>query len=352
MFNLNKTKSLLLVAVLVVAASGGALAAAPTVDTESTNTTETTEINDAGTQMYNATSDTRLSWEADSPNSSIEISQDGDVLMEASPENYSAVDSGSDGNLDLWFYNVTLADDGSDYEGLEVGAGQNVTLNVTITNDTAAASPDTTNISYTFANSEEQALIASESPESEEDDSGLFGSLSTGFGVLGNDSDDDAGTTLSTDSTTVTENTETVTLDTMNSNLTDAFEASTSDASSGDLVWSSYTQVSVDDDAQYLPVFYEESSDKSWLNTSEDAYATLSSDGQTMTVHNPDALLDDDQSSATMDVTTVGDEQLGLRNSASMFSNYDAGFTKSTIGAFGALDVNGDQDFVTDELEA
>jgi len=41
-----------------------------------------------------------------------------------------------------------------------------------------------------------------------------------------------------------------------------------------------------------------------------------------------------------------------MGNSAEMYSNYDAGFTKSTIGAFGALDIDGDQDFVTDALEA
>ncbi len=62
--------------------------------------------------------------------------------------------------------------------------------------------------------------------------------------------------------------------------------------------------------------------------------------------------MDDDQTSATMDVTTVGDEQLGLGNSAEMFSNYDAGFVKTNIGAFGALDTNGDPAFVNDALEA
>ncbi len=71
-----------------------------------------------------------------------------------------------------------------------------------------------------------------------------------------------------------------------------------------------------------------------------------------MTVHNPDTLLDDGQSSATMDVTTVGDEQLGLSNSAEMFSNYDAGFVKTNIGSLGALDTNGDPAFVNDVLDA
>ena len=101
-------------------------------------------------------------------------------------------------------------------------------------------------------------------------------------------------------------------------------------------------------------MFYEsaDNDEHEWINTSEDVYATLSSDGETMTIHNPDALLDDDQSSATLDVTTVGDEKLGLGNSAEMYSNYDAGTLKTTIGAFSALDTNGDPEFVTDALEA
>ena len=357
MFNLNKTKSVLLAMLVMLAMAGGAMAAAPTVDTETTNTSETTELNDAGTQMYNATTETRLSWEADSPNSSIEIAHDGDVLFEASPENYSAADSGTDGTLDLWYYNVSLADDGSDYQGLEVGAGESLTLNVTITNNTEASSPDTTNISYTFANTEGTAWIASEAPESEDTSGGLFGSLSTGFGLLSDSNDsEDVGTVVSTDSTTVTENTTEVQLDTLNSNLTDAFSASTSDASEGDLIWSSYSQVSVEDgDSQYVPVFYQSASDDvEWLNTSEDAYATIAEDGSTMTVHNPNALLDDDQSSATLDVTTVGDEALGWGNARSTLSSdmYDASATDVWTSTIGAMDIGGNPEIVTDALEA
>ncbi len=43
----------------------------------------------------------------------------------------------------------------------------------------------------------------------------------------------------------------------MNSNLTTAFSESTSDANAGDLVWSSYTQLTVGDDSQYVPVYYQ-----------------------------------------------------------------------------------------------
>jgi len=355
MFNTNAAKSLLLVAVVVLAMAGGAMAAAPTVNTETTNTTYTTELNDGDTQTYNDTTSSLISWSADSANASIEITHDGDTVYEASPDHEDAVDTDSSGSNDTWYYNASVADDGSDYDGLEVGAGESVTLNVTLTNDTAAEEPDTTNIEYTYEHTEESAWIASENPETEEASSGgIFGSLSTGFGLLSDSNDsEEVGAALSTDSANITENTSEVRLDTMSSNLTDAFTASTEDASSGDLVWKSYTQVSVEDgDSQFLPLYYESANeDAEWLDTDEDAYATLSEDGETMTVHNPDALLADDESTGTLDVTTVGNEKLGLGNSAEMFSNYDASWKQSNIGAFGAWDYS-TPDFVTEALEA
>jgi len=358
MFNNTTTKSVLLVAIMLVAAAGGALAAAPTVDTETTNTTTTTELNDAGTQTYNDTTSSLLAWSADSANSSVEITQDGETIYEASPEHYDSADTDSSGSTDTWYYNVSLNDDASDYNGLEVGAGESVALNVTLTNDTEVESPDTTNISYTYENTEERALIASENPESEDTDAGLFGGFSlASLNVFSDSSDDteDVGTVLSTDSTTVTQNTDEVQLDTLNSNLTTAFSESTSDASAGDLVWSSYTQLTIDD-SQYVPVYYQTANeDHEWLNTTEDTYATISSDGQTMTIHNPDALLDDDQTSATMDVTTVGDEALGFNNARSMLSadQYDTSGSDVWATALGAgIDYNGNPDFVGDALES
>ncbi|WP_049980256.1 hypothetical protein [Halolamina rubra] len=358
MFNTKTTKSVLLVAIMLVAAAGGALAAAPTVDTETTNTTTTSDLTDAGTQAYNDTTSSLLAWEADSPNSSVEITQDGETLYTASPDFYSSTDTGSDGNPDLWYYNVSLADDGSDYDGLEVGAGESVTLNVTFVNDTTAATSDTTNISYTYSNTDTRALIASENAESEDTEAGFFGGFSlASLNVFSDTSDDteDVGTVLSTDSTTVTQNTTQVQLDTLNSNLTTAFSESTSDASAGDLVWSSYTQLTIGDDSQYVPVYYQTANeDHEWLNTTEDTYATISSDGQTMTIHNPDALLDDGQSSATMNVTTVGDESLGYMNARSMLTadQYDTsgGAYWTALGA--GVDYNGNPTFVSDALEA
>ncbi|WP_373190032.1 hypothetical protein [Halolamina sp.] len=347
MFNINKTKSLLLALIVLVAGAGVAFAAAPSVDTSTTDTSQSSDITDNGTQSYNVTTTSNLSWVADSANSSVEITQNGTTLYEATPTNYSY---NASGNND-YYYNVSLADDASDYSGNEVGAGENATLNVTFVNNTSASSPDKTNISYTFVNGEAHAFIGSENPETEESDDGFFTASTLAFWSDSNDSE--VGPTVSTDSTTITNNTSTVQLDTMSSNLTDAYSTSTEDASDGDLLWSSYTQVSVDGDSRYLATFSESAADDTeWLNTSEDAYATISSDEETMTIHNADALLDDDQTSATLDVTAVGNEQLGRSSSASMYESYDAGTFKSTIGAFGASDFDGNPTIVEDALEA
>jgi len=263
MFNINKTtKSLLLVLVMVVAAAGGAMAAAPTVNTETTDTTYTTEIEDGGTQAHNDSTSTVFSWSADSENSKIIVEQDDEELFSATPDH-------EDEASGTYYYNQTFADDGSDYEGLEVGANETTTLNVTLINDTEAEDPDTTNVSWTYENDEETAFIASEDPETEADEGGIFSSLS-GFNVFASDDEEEVGTVLSEDETNVTDNTSAVQLDTLDSNLTDAYAASTSDASDGDIIWNSYTHVSVEDgDDQYVPVFYAEAGDKSWLDEDE-----------------------------------------------------------------------------------
>jgi len=200
MFNITTRKSAIFLALVVLlsAGIGGVMAAAPTVDTETTNTASTSDLTDGGTQTYNDTTSTTLNWSADSPNASVEIMQDGETLFEASPEPYEAVDTDSSGSNDTWYYNVSLADDTSDYDGLEVGADENVTLNVTLTNDTSVDSPDTTNISYEFQNSEDTAFIASENPEGEDEEEGFFSSLN----VFSSEDEDDVGTQLSTDTTT------------------------------------------------------------------------------------------------------------------------------------------------------
>ncbi|NHX37622.1 MULTISPECIES: hypothetical protein [Halolamina] len=315
MFNFTTTtKSVLLVAIMLVAAAGGALAAAPTVDTETTNTSTTTELNDGGTQAYNQSTTSLIAWSADSEHSKIEISQDGDTLYAASPSNYSAADTDSSGSLDTWYFNVSVADDGADYSGLDANAGESVTLNVTLINNTEVSNPDTTNISYTFANGNVEAFEdVDETSVQTPSDSGTFSVASLAFWS------DNATDPAKTDATIgVTGNeTETVTLSVAGTPMAEAFSTAAENTESGDVIWSSATSL----DDEYVVVANSEAPDTDWFNDSQ-PYATYDEDAQTLTYHNVDELTADD--AQDLEISATGNDGLGLTNTASMLTNYDA----------------------------
>jgi len=96
MFNLNTRKSAIFLALLVLLSAGTAgvvMAAAPSVDNETSDTSRTSDLTDGGSQTHNDTTTSNLSWSADSANSSVEIMQDGETLYEASPEPTSPTSS-------------------------------------------------------------------------------------------------------------------------------------------------------------------------------------------------------------------------------------------------------------------
>ena len=329
----HKATVLAVVAVLVAAMAGGALAAAPSINTETTNTSSTSDLTDGDTQADNATTSTSLNWSADSANSSVEITQDGRTLFTASPENYSAVDTGSDGNPDLWYYNVSLADAGTDYDGLEAAANENVTLNVTLTNDTEVNDPDTTNISYEFENGEERAFIAGTTDDTEvEADGGTFSLSSVKFWQ----NDSDAGAARVTDSTTITTDTSTIEIDVQRTDAVDSFGAAADGADGLTLV----AFANVND--QTVPVFVG-SADAEWLDDDE-AYVMLDESGETATVENANALVDS-ESAEEIDVQLVGNEALGFLETRSMLASYDAGTIEQITAAASAVDVNGNPDY-------
>ncbi len=322
MFNINKTtKSLLLVLVMVVAAAGGAMAAAPTVNTETTDTTYTTEIQDGGTQTYNATTATNFSWSADSANSKIVIEQDNDTLFSATPDH----DTEASGT---YYYNVTLADDGSDYSGLDVDAGADATLNVTLINNTEAENPDKTNVSWTFANGNVEAFqdVESDDVQTPSED-GYFASLTS------SDDDTDPAKVEETTVGIAGNDTETITMSVAGTGLGNALDASAEDADSGDVIWASATSV----DGEYIVVANEEAPDKEWFDDSS-AYATYDSDAQTLTYHNVNERTSED--AKDVELTATGNDGLGLGNTASMLSSYDASTTTAWTTAAWNADYN------------
>lgn len=324
MFNFSKTTKSVLLAVLLVMSvfaggAGLATAAAPTAG-DTTGSTSA-DITDGGSQTYNETTTSDLPWSADSPNASIEITQDGETLFEASPENYSAADTGSDGNLDTWYYNVSVADDGSDYSGLDADAGESVTLNITITNDTTVDNPDTTNISFTFSNGQVEAF------EDVSDDSVQTAS----GGYLSFLSDNE--TKAKSDSTVgISGNqTETVTMNVAGTPMADALDVSAEATESGDVMWGSASSLNGD----YVVVANSEAPDTDWFNDSA-AYATYDADAQTLTYHNVDEWVDSD--AQDVELSATGNDGLGIFNTASMMTNYDAGWGS----AFGTAALNAD----------
>jgi hypothetical protein len=320
------TVAVLLVAVLAIAgASAGALAADPSIDTETSETSQESDITDGGTQTYNASTSSNLSWIADSDSSKVKIEQNNRTLYTATPANYSYNSSSGDHH-----YNVSLADDGADYDGLEVGADADVTLNTTLTNNTSASSPNTTEISHTFANGDEAAFVVADDDETEIGDSdGVLNSLTS----LG--SDDEADPAQSEDETTIHgENTSTIHIDSGDDEMTDALDDVTSADTDG-ITW----DMQVAADGQNLIVITEDGDVPEFVDEDEDAYAVLEDDGD-LRIENANDLSDED-GTEDVDVTVRANEATGLWASQSILRSYDAGLVTAATAADGP-DWNGD----------
>jgi hypothetical protein len=331
MFNLNKTKSVLLVAIMLIAATGGALAAAPTVDTETTNTSTTSDLTNGDTQAYNATTNSTIAWSADSTDSKIIIEQGNDTLYSDTPESYSS-SSGT------YYYNTTVDDDGSDYSGLDADAGESVTLNVTFINDTTAANPDTTNISFTFANGQVEAFedVGASSVETPSD-GGTFSVASLAFW---SDNDTDP---AKTDSTVGIDGnqTETVTMSVAGTNMADALDVAAESTESGDVIWASAASLEGD----YLVMTNSEAPDTDWFNDSA-AYATFDADSEKLRYHNVDEWTDAD--AKDVELSATGNDGLGLSNTASMLQNYEMSGGDAYLTAIQHADWN-EPDWESDE---
>jgi len=311
MFNLNSRKSAILVALLVLLSAGiggVVMAEKPTVDEETTDTDQESDIVDDGAQTYNQTTSSNLTWIADSNNSKVVVEQGNDTLYEASPDPY---DHDAGGNNDS-YYNVSLDDDGSDYDGLDADAGEDVELNVTFINDTDADEPDERNISYTFENGESEAF------EDVEGD-GVVGPSEDGFfsgmNVLADDDATDPAKT-DTDAGVAGEGTETITVSVADTDMADAFNAAAEGTESGDMIWASATSLEGD----YVVVSNEEEPDTDWFDD-EQTYATYDEDSETLTYHNVDESVDED--AEEVELSATGNDGLGLFNTASMLKSHD-----------------------------
>jgi hypothetical protein len=333
MFNkLTNSRALALMMALAVLLTGvgGVMAAPPALDSETTTTTQSTDITDGGTQTYNATTASNLSWSADSANSKIIISQEGETLFTASPTPYNTVSNTS-------YYNVSLADDGSEYTGLEAAAGESVTLNVTLINNTEASTPDETNISFTFSNGDVESFAAVEDAQVPEE--GFLSSLSLNS-ILGDDEDVSAARAEKTVGV-VGNATETVNVYVENSNLTSALAETASAASEDDIPLVLLGTAMVD--GELVPLFTESAEIPDWIDDDE-TYATLSDDGKMVTIHNLETSEDD----SDVDVEIVGNEQANFIPTFGMLKSY--GVSQYDAFTLAAVDLNLDPSW--EDIEA
>lgn len=311
MKNTRRGAAVLVALLVLISGIGamGAMGAAPSEDNETTETSQTTDLSEGGSQQYNATTSSNFSWTADSNNSSITITQNGTVIYTAEPTAYHTnTTSGTS------YYNRSLADDGSDYGAIEVGANENASLDAELVNDTSLSSPDNNSINYTFVNGEERAFIAGTAGDTkvEKNESGFLASASTLGGLLGNDSD--PGAAKVTDSTNVTSNTSEIVVDVAQADAADSL-SHVADESDG-LTMMGYAKV----DGTLAPMFVG-SADADWLDKSNETYVVVNSAGDSATIYNPGA-----SSATSMDVELHANDDLGW-DSVGMLRDYGAGWT-------------------------
>lgn len=317
--NLNSKAVALAVAVLMVSGglAGVVMAAPPAVDTESTDTTQTTELNAGDTQTYNESENVNFSWSADSENSTLMVMQNDTTLASYDKDPYDTVSGTS-------YYNVTIPDDASDYTGLDANAGENVTLTFSLVNDTAASNADYNNVTIYFNNTEGQAFTRADTAET--------GERSTFGGLLGNDSEVDAA--RATEEVVVGSNTSTITFQSNQQNLTDALGETYDSAGDDAPVWNGYVMM---DDTPVV-VFSEDAEIPDWVGSQR--YATVDNDG-TVTIYNADEVAEDE----TVDLEVVGNEAAGFSKSLSTLSDYDDVSIFQTVSLADGPDINGNPDF-------
>ncbi|NHN50038.1 hypothetical protein G9464_20935 [Halostella sp. JP-L12] len=275
--------SVLAVALALSVISGGAMAAAPTIDTSATDDTTTTTELQTGSTITNFTANasqaTVVQYQADSNESKVEIAHNGTgdlVYANSTPETVMWNSTDNDGHFNVSVNHGELAD-------LERGINDNVTIEVTAYNNTNVSSPD--NTSFT-AYVETDDSYAVEYVSASDVDAGNIVDLSEGesFGAFGvNVSLPYAHAEDYTDLSTtknVTENT-TVVMALGNGSVAQDFSDSVDDtnplpvagssAEAGDRIWTATAMV----DGEAVPVYYEEAPDSA--NTS-DTYAVYTED--------------------------------------------------------------------------
>ena len=318
--------SLVVAALVVVGTSGVAFAAAPSVDSETTDTATTSEVTDGATIQYNASTNSTLQYSADSANSSVIILQNGTQLSEyqntSNPAEFEVTDATND------YINFTVADDETAYSGVEADAGETVALTYRLVNDTNVDSPDTTNVTVNWANDANKSFVRGESSDTETADPGFGVSIATWVPLVGAAGDDIIDPASVEDEIGVAgSNQEEITVYVESSDGQDAL-TETYDAAdeAGAVTYDGWVAL----EGEFVPVLSSESDAPDWVATDDDTYATISDDGSEVVIHNAGSSLGDNTENATVQV--VGNEKMDPFEIRGMLNDYGAG-TLETIRA-------------------
>jgi len=315
---------LLAATVLLSAFSGVAMGAQPAIDTDDADGNGVSDYADGDTVVYNESANASyIQFTADSENAevSIEGPNGTEVYSNASAE---VVESASN------TYRVAVHPT-DDFDDLEVGGGENVTLSGTIVNDTTAANPDTLSFTLYYQNTDEQATIVIDDADA---DSSIvsFGTLGVSQYVpfMGSDVKSAAiEETIGIDGT----NTTTATFAVSNGSVEDSVSESVGESDDGAWLPDAYAKAN----GHFIPVFAESNPDVDWLDTSEDAYAVADADGNSVTVHNLDAVTSD--SDTEVEFKLHANEKMGFWNAKSMFNDLGMDATSWSFNALKAFSI-------------
>lgn len=336
--NPKRVASLALAALVVAGfVAGGALATAPPdFDVETTDTASTTDISSGGTQTYNESTTSYVQFNSTSNATALDVYQgsgaDRRLLNEWDNDSMTFVGSAAS----VYYWNKSLADDGSDYPGLEADAGESVTLEAMAINDTGATNPATVNHSWTFSvgantsfinyNDSETATaeassfqLATLNPFANESDAGAA-NVEQDIGVNGADQD-------------------TIEIHIANADAQDSMAEVYDLSDESDTVTYMAT---AEIDGEFVPVMAAGADAPDWVDTSEDAYITVSETGESATVHNAGAVLSDSDTTATVDITA--NEAMNAGQAVDMFESYDRD-NPFIAGYLATQDFNGEPEF-------
>lgn len=328
----SKTFGSIAVAVLfsLMVVSGSVFAAAPTLDTSGTDDTTTQTEIQTGTTIANFTANdskaSTVQYVADSNNSKVELRVNGEDYVVYENSSADQVDwnaTSGNGNFNVSINHGDLAD-------LERAINSNVTVNMTLVNDTTATTPDETFVEF-FIESDNSSTVQNVDDADVDAETVVELTSEEGFSVA------DFNITSGSDFSEIDQtrdidgqNTDVV-LVFSNDSVASDYSNAVDGLEEGDYVWGAATSL---EDTPAV-VYYKEAPDH--VDEDDDTYGVYKEDigGQPGIVYN---LGDDFEGETTVDITAYGNvgKLLGDNSAASVY-----GYQTVFFGTDGALSMSG-----------